>query len=136
MPSFVPSAARGTATVGTVFELVLRDSVPLLEPGTVGVNFVWTCSLSPFFRVTGNVTGVAVPLPGRVSVACPTPNSLVVVVCVLLALVLAVAPVTVTVLVAVTDTARLLVVPTAVCGRVVEVATAGADAPGAAKPRT
>jgi hypothetical protein len=54
----------------------------------------------------------------------------------LLAPVLAVAPVMMTGFVAVIDTAWLLVEPTAVCGRVAAVATAGAAAEGAAKAST
>ena len=70
-------------------------------------------------------------LPFLISLTWPTANSLVVVVWALLAPVLAIAPVNVTGFVAVTDTAWLLVVPTAVRGRVAVVATAGEAAPGA-----
>src|SRR5215472_3609380 len=134
-PSWVPSAVSGTVTVGTADELVLSDSSPPDPPGTDGVNFVCTVSLSPLPSVTGNVTGTGLVLPFLISLAEPTANSLVAAVA-LFATVLAVAPVTVTAFVAVTDTVRLLVVPTAVCGRVVALATAGAAADGAANAST
>src|SRR5580693_1049416 len=132
----MPSAVSGTVTAGKVDELVLSDRSPVAPPGTAGVNVVRTVSLSPLARVTGNVTASGVLLPFLISLTWLAANSLLVVVCVLLAPVLAVAPVKVTRLVAVTVTAWLLVVPTAVCGRVAVVATAGAAAPGAANPST
>jgi hypothetical protein len=99
------------------------------------VNIVWTLSFSPFFRVTGNVTRVALLLPFLVTLTWPVANWLIAVVA-LEAPVLAVAPVKVTAFVAVTETARLLVDPTAVCGKVAAVAAAGAAAPGAENAST
>src|SRR5271165_4094985 len=134
-PSLTPSAVSGTLTVGKAVESVLSASAPLAPPGAAGVNFVWTVSLSPLARVTGNVTGTGVLLPILISLTWPAANWLVVVVA-LEVPVLAVTPVKVTGFVAVTDTDWVLVAPTAVGGRVAVVAAAGAAVPGAAYAST
>src|SRR5690242_287675 len=130
-PPCVPSPVRGTSTVGKLADPVLNDSAPLVPPGAAGANVVWAVSLSPWARVTGNVTGTGVLLPFLSSLTWPTVNWLAGAVA-LEAPVVAVTPVNVTVFVAVMETGVLVVELTGVWAKVAVAAWAGAAAPGAA----
>lgn len=60
-----------TGTIRLLPVLVVNVRLPSVAPGA---DVTATCSWSPLWRVTGNVTGCAVALPFLVSVTWPTVN--------------------------------------------------------------
>ncbi len=66
-PGRVPTPASGTSADGKSAEGVANDRLPVTPPGPAGVNLTGAVSLSPLCRVTGKITGVALP-PFTVSV--------------------------------------------------------------------